>query len=275
MSFPAHTAIIGTGIDTRAEVSPKAVLGIDVSIGPFTIVEDGAVIGDCTEIGGNALIGAGARIGKECRIHHGAVIGHRPQDLKYAEEPTTCEIGDRTIVREYATLHRGTGDGGRTIIGSDCFIMGYVHIAHDCVIGNHVILANAVMMAGHCIIEDYANIGGITPIHQFVHIGRHCMVGGGSRVRKDIPPYILAGSEPLMYEGLNVVGLRRRGFLPSVIEALDNAYTLIYGSKLNVSQAVQKIREDPALMRVEEVQRVLSFISQSGRGIIPGRRRPH
>jgi UDP-N-acetylglucosamine acyltransferase len=275
MSLPVHTTIMSTKINPHAEVSPNAVIGTNVSIGPFAIIEGGAVIGDSTDIGGNAYIGTGARIGKECRIHHGAIIGHQPQDLKYADEPTTCEIGDRTIVREYATLHRGTGDGGRTIIGSDCFIMGYVHIAHDCVIGNHVILANAVMMAGHCIIEDYANIGGITPIHQFVHIGQHCMVGGGSRVRKDVPPYILAGSEPLIYEGLNVVGLRRRGFPSSVIESLDNAYTLIYSSKLNVSQAVGKIKEDPALMSVVEVQSVLSFISQSERGIISGRRQPH
>jgi UDP-N-acetylglucosamine acyltransferase len=266
---------MSTQINPRAEVHPQASIGTDVSIGPFAIVECGAVIGDGTTIGGTALIGKGARIGKDCRIHHGAVVGHQPQDLKYNDEPTTCEVGDRTVVREYATLHRGTGDGGRTIIGSDCFVMGYVHIAHDCIIGHHVILTNAAMMAGHCVVEDYATIGGITPIHQFVHIGQHCMVGGGSRVRKDIPPYILAGHDPLMYEGLNIVGLRRRGFPSQVIEALERSYTLLYDSGLNVSQAVAKIKEDQALMRVKEVQNVLSFISQSRRGIIPGQRHRH
>ena len=155
-------------IDPRAAVSPKARLGTNVSVGPFTIVEDGAVIGDGTTVGGNALIGLGARIGKDCRIHHGAVIGHAPQDLKYANEPTTCEIGDRTTVREYAVLHRGTGEVGRTIIGSDCFLMAFSHVAHDCVLGNHVILSNAAMLAGHVNVEDWVTIGGITPVHQFV-----------------------------------------------------------------------------------------------------------
>ena len=266
---------MSTQIDPRAEVSPKAIVGADVSIGPFAIVEGGAVVGDGTTIGGTAFIGTGARIGRECRIHHGAVVGHQPQDLKYNDEPTTCEVGDCTIVREYATLHRGTGEGGRTIIGSDCFVMGYVHIAHDCVIGHHVILANAAMMAGHCVVEDYANIGGITPIHQFVRIGQHCMVGGGSRVRKDVPPYILAGRDPLTYEGLNIVGLRRRGFPSHVIEALDKCYTLLYACKLNVSQAIAKIEGDRALMSVKEVENVLSFISQSTRGIISGQRHAH
>lgn len=263
-------------INPRAQVSPKAVLGTGVSIGPFAIVEDGAVIGDGTSIGGTAYIGPGARIGKECHIHHGAVIGHQPQDLKYAGEPTTCEIGDRTVVREYATLHRGTGEGGRTIIGSDNFIMGYVHIAHDCVIGDHTILANAAMLAGHCVVEDYVVIGGMTGIHQFVRIGRHCMVGAASAAGKDIPPYTLvAGQRPLCYEGLNVIGLRRRGFPSLVIEALTKAYTLIYDSKLNVSQAVSRIKQDPALVSVPEVQNVLAFISESTRGIVPGWRHAH
>ena len=259
-------------IDPRAAVSAKAHLGTNVSIGPFTIVEDGAFIGDGTTIGGNALIAAGARIGKECRIHHGAVIGHAPQDLKYANEPTTCELGERNTVREYAVLHRGTGEGGRTRIGNDNFFMAYSHIAHDCIIGNHVILANAAMLAGHIEVEDYVIIGGITPVHQFVHIGQHSMIGGGLRVPKDVPPYILAGNEPLVFEGLNSIGLRRRGFSPQSIDALDRAYTLIYRSKLNVSQAVARIREDPSLVNVKEVQNVIAFIGRSGRGILSGPR---
>ena len=261
-------------VSPRAEVSAKANIGANVSIGPFTVVEDCAVIGDGTTIGANALIARGARLGKDCRIHHGAVIGHEPQDLKYAGEITTCEIGDRTVVREYATLHRGTGEGGRTIIGSDCLLMGYVHIAHDCTIGDHVILANAVMIAGHTDIETYATIGGITPIHQFVRIGQHSMIGGGLRVPKDVPPYVLAGQEPLVFEGLNSIGLRRRGFARPVLDALDYAYTLIFSSGLNVSQAVARIKKDPVLSAVPEVENVLAFIARSTRGIIAGHRHP-
>ena len=259
-------------IDPSARVSPGAHLGLDVSIGPFTIVEDGAVIGDGVSIATHALIGKGARIGKNCKIHHGAIVGHEPQDLKYAGEDTTCEIGERTVIREYATLHRGTGEGGRTMIGSDCFIMGYVHIAHDCLIGNKVILANAAMFAGHCEVEDYVTIGGITPIHQFVRIGCHAMIGGGLRVPKDVPPYVLAGQDPLIFQGLNSVGLRRRGFSPEVLSALDKSYNLIYQSQLNVSQALAQIRDEESLASVPEVQHVLTFISNSKRGIIAGPR---
>lgn len=262
-----------THIDPRAIVSSSAEIGEQVSIGPFTIVEDDVVIGDGTTIAANALIGRGARIGRECRIHHGAVVGHEPQDLKYRGEPTTCEIGDGTVVREYAALHRGTGEGGRTIIGSDCFLMGYVHIAHDCVVGNKVIMANAATLAGHCVVEDHVIIGGLTPVHQFVRIGRHAMIGGGLRVSKDVPPFILAGQDPLSFQGLNSVGLRRRGFAPSAIAALEKAYGILYNSRLNVSQAVARVKDDPEIAGVVEVQIVLEFIAGSTRGIIVGPRR--
>jgi UDP-N-acetylglucosamine acyltransferase len=259
-------------IDQRAAVSPKAILGDNVSIGPFTVVEAGAVIGDGTTVAANALIAVGARIGKDCRVHHGAVIGHAPQDLKYAGEPTTCELGDRNVVREFATLHRGTGEGGRTIIGNDNFLMAYCHIAHDCVLGNNIIMANAASLAGHTDVEDYVIIGGLTPVHQFTRLGRHSMIGGGLRVRKDIPPYILAGGEPVTFEGLNSIGLRRRGFARETIEALDRAYELVYRSKMNVSQAVARIESDAALCAVPEVRIVLDFIRKSKRGLIPGPR---
>jgi UDP-N-acetylglucosamine acyltransferase len=263
---------MSTQVDSLAQVSPKAVLGSNVSIGPFTIVEAGAVIGDGTTVAANALIGCGARLGRDCRIHHGAVVGHAPQDLKYAGEPTTCEIGDRTIVREYATLHRGTGERGRTIVGSDSFLMTYTHVAHDCVIGNHVIMANSAQLAGHVDVEDWVIIGGMTPVHQFTHIGRHAMVGGATRVRKDVPPFVLVSSDPASFEGLNSIGLRRRGFSRETIGALDRAYALLYRSRLNVSQAVARIREDANLCAVQEVQQVLDFIARSNRGIIPGPR---
>ena len=259
---------MSTQIDPRAAVSPKADLGTNVSIGPFTIVEEGAVIGDGTTVAGNALIATGARIGKECKIHHGAVIGHAPQDLSYAGEHSTCELGDRTVIREYATLHRGTGEGGRTTVGADCLLMGYVHIAHDCELGSHIIMSNAAMMAGHTTVEDWAIIGGITPIHQFTRIGCHAMVGGGVRVPKDVPPYCMASNHPLVFEGLNSVGLRRRGFSREAIDALDRTYQVIYRGGKNVSQALEAIAGDPALMAFPEVVHVVEFIRASKRGII-------
>jgi len=263
---------MATSVDPRSAVSPKAVLGDNVSVGPFTTVEAGAVIGDGSTVAGNALIAAGARIGRECRIHHGAVIGHMPQDLKYAAEPTTCELGDRNVIREFATLHRGTGEGGRTILGDDNFLMAYTHIAHDCVLGSKIIMANAASLAGHTDVEDYVIIGGLTPVHQFIRLGQHSMIGGGLRVGKDVPPYVLAGGEPLTFEGLNSVGLRRRGFSRETLEALDRAYELIYRAKLNVSQAVARIEADTSLGAVPEVRTVLEFIRKSKRGIIPGPR---
>ena len=263
---------MSTTVDPRAAVSPKAILGDGVTVGPFTVVEDGAVIGDRTVIGSNTLIATGARIGRECQIHHGAVIGHAPQDLKYRGEPTTCEIGDRTVVREYAVYHRGTGDGGRTIIGSDCFLMAYTHIAHDCVVGNRVIIANSVGIAGHVEIEDWVIIGGLTPIHQFVRIGQHAMVGGGIRVPKDVPPYCLASGDPARFEGLNHIGLRRRGFSREALDSLDRAYAVLYRSGLNVAQAVARLKGDASLMASPEVQNLVAFIARSSRGIMPAAR---
>ncbi len=268
---PSKT-LMATHIDPRADVSTKAELGNNVTIGPFTIVEAGAVIGDGTVVAANALIACGARIGRNCQIHHGAVVGHAPQDLKYKNEPTTCELGDRNVIREYATLHRGTVETGRTIIGSDNLLMGYVHIAHDCVLGNNIILSNAAMLAGHVHIDDFAIIGGVTPVHQFVHIGAHVMIGGGLRVPKDVPPFIRAAGEPLVFSGLNSVGLRRRGFSRETIDTLNKAYNILYNSNLNVSQAVAKIKENTELLRSSEVQNVLDFIANSKRGIISRQR---
>jgi UDP-N-acetylglucosamine acyltransferase len=259
-------------IDPRAVVSPHAQIDETVTVGPFTIIEEGSVVGPGTIIGSNALIGTGARIGRDCRIHHGAVVGHEPQDLKYAGEATTCEVGDRTVIREYATLHRGTGEGGRTIVGSDTLLMGYVHVAHDCIVGNNVILANAAMLAGHCEVGDHVVIGGVTPVHQFVHIGEHAMIGGGLRVPKDVPPFVLAGKEPLIFQGLNTVGLRRRGFRQETIDALEKAYSYLYRSNLNVTQAVERIRADGDIANNKQVQAILNFIAGSKRGIVGGPR---
>lgn len=259
-----------TNIHSTAVVSPKANISDNVTIGPFTVIEDDVYIGEGTQIASSALLANGTRVGKNCKIYHGAVLGTLPQDLKFGGEQTTLEIGDNTTIREYATLNRGTKAHMKTVVGSNCFLMAYIHVAHDCVIGNNVIIANAVNMAGHVEIEDFVVIGGLTAIHQFVRIGKHAMVGGGLRASKDIPPYVLAANEPMCFEGINVVGLKRRNFSSEKILNIENAYRYIYESGLNVSQAVGKIKSDLPL--TEEINDILSFIGKSKRGII-GRKR--
>ncbi|MBI1806460.1 MAG: acyl-ACP--UDP-N-acetylglucosamine O-acyltransferase [Ignavibacteria bacterium] len=261
---------MGIAVDSRAVVSPKAQIGDNVSVGPHSIIEDDVVIGSGTTIASNVLIANGTRMGKECRIYHGAVLGTQPQDLKFRGEVTTLEIGDHTVIREYATLNRGTNSNWKTVVGNHCFLMAYTHVAHDCNVGNHVILANSVNMGGHVVIEEHAVIGGLVGIHQFSHIGRHTMVGASSLVTKDVPPYVLAGSDPLAFNGLNVVGLRRRNFPQQVIESLDKTYHLIYHAQLNVTQALQKIKDE--LPMTEEIRHVVEFIERSKRGIIWTRR---
>jgi UDP-N-acetylglucosamine acyltransferase len=261
---------MSTTVHATSIVGPKAQLGDNVTIGPYAIVEDDVVIGAGTTVASHALIANGSRIGKECRIHHGAVIGTQPQDLKFRNEVTTMEIGDHTVIREYATLNRGTHERWKTTVGSHCFFMAYSHVAHDCVIGDHVILANSVNMGGHVVIEDHAVVGGMVGIHQFSHIGCHCMIGSGSRVTKDVPPYVLAGQEPLAFNGLNLVGLRRRNFSPETIDSLEKAYRLVYHNQLNISQAVEKIKSDLTL--TDEIRHVVEFIEKSKRGVIWSRR---
>ncbi len=257
---------MSVSIDPTALVSPKAEVGDGVFIGPYSIVEDNVKIGSGTHIASQVLIASGARIGNKCKIHHGAVISTIPQDLKFAGEETELEIGDGTVVREFATLNRGTKDRGKTSIGRNCLIMAYAHVAHDCIIGDNVILANAVNMGGHVTIEDFVIVGGMVPIHQFVRIGSHAMIGGGFRVTKDVPPYVLAGREPLSYEGVNLVGLRRRKFSPESISRIETAYRIIYDSNLNVSNALEKIKNE--MDQTEDVRRIVEFIETSERGII-------
>jgi len=259
---------MSTIIHPTAVVSPQARLGLNVSVGPHAVIEDDVTLGDGTSIGPHALVSNGARLGRDCRIHHSAAVGGPPQDLKYKGEPTTLEVGDRTTVREFVTLNRGTTGSGKTTIGSDCLLMAYSHVAHDCRVGNNVIIANCSALAGHVTIEDWVIVGGLTPIHQFVRIGSHSMVGGGVRVPKDVPPYILASHSPVIFEGLNLVGLRRRGFSPATIELIEKAYRILYRSNLNVSQAVARITQE--LERIPEINALLEFIASSKRGIIPG-----
>lgn len=253
-------------IDPTAIIDSGAEIGEDVSIGPYTVIQDDVVIDNGSQIGSHVLIHSGARIGNKCRIFKGAVLGTDPQDLKYAGEKTTLEIGDETTIREFCTLNRGSSHRFKTIIGKKCLLMAYVHVAHDCQIGDHVILANAVNMAGHVIIEPYASVGGMTPIHQFVRIGKYSFIGGGLRVPKDVPPFILAAGEPLNYAGINRVGLSRRGFSSEIMMQLRQAYKLIYRSGLNVSQAINKIKGTMEL--IPEIQDIIDFINASERGII-------
>lgn len=257
---------MSTQIHPTAMVDPGAELGNDVRIGPFAIVEKDTVIGDGTQIDSHVLVAEGARIGRECRVHKGAVVATIPQDLKFSGEKSTFEIGDQSVIREFCTLNRGTEDLGKSVVGKNCLLMAYSHVAHDCIIGDHVIIANGVQIAGHVTVKDWVIIGGMTPIHQFCKVGEHAMVGGAYRVVKDVPPFILASGEPLRFGGLNSIGLRRRGFSPEVRSLLKQTYRILYRSRLNVSQAVERIQNEVEL--IPEVQSVLDFIKASDRGMI-------
>lgn len=253
-------------IHPSAIVSPLATIGENVTIAPFAIIHDDVVIGNDSYIGPHAVLYNGARIGKKVRIFQSASIAHIPQDLKFGGEPTLCEVGDETTIHEFVTLHRGTKDTGLTRIGKNVLLMAYSHVAHDSLIGDRCILANGVQIAGHVSIDDWTIIGGLTPVHQFCKVGKHCMIGGGFRVVQDVPPFILTGGEPLRYGGLNVVGLRRRGFSAQDIEALKKMYTIIYGGHYNLTQAKEKIRQDFAGEPL--VNEVCGFLDGVTRGII-------
>jgi UDP-N-acetylglucosamine acyltransferase len=249
-----------------SEISPQAKIGKNVTIGNFSLIKDDVVIGNNVVIGSNVLIDNGARIGNNVYIHHGAVISSIPQDLKYKGEETTLEIGDGTVVREYATLNKGTAYSRKTIIGTNCLIMAYAHVAHDCIIGNNVILANGVNLAGHVFIDDHAVVGGLSGVHQFCRIGKHSIIAFHSRVVKDVPPYITAGSYPLKYEGLNLVGLKRRNFSSETINTIKEIYDIIYKSKYNIGDALEYIKKNYQLEN--EIKEIVEFIETSNRGII-------
>lgn len=249
-------------------IDPSAKIGQNVTIDPFTMIHGDVEIGDGTWIGSNVTIFPGARIGKNVRIFPGAVISAIPQDLKFGGEKTTAEIGDNSTIRECVTINRGTVDKDRTVVGKNCLIMAYVHIAHDCQIADNCILANSVQMAGHVTVGEFAIIGGSTAIHQFASIGKHVMISGGSLVRKDVPPYTKSGREPLTYAGINSVGLRRRNFSDEQIADIQEIYRYIYQKGLNIQTALSEIEEliRPSLERDE----ILSFIRNSERGIMKG-----
>ncbi len=252
-------------VHATAVVDATAELGPDVIIGPYCVIGPGVVVGEGTRLGAHVVIERDTVIGENCQIHAGAVLGGDPQDLKYRGEPTTLVVGAHTVIREYVTLNRGTSARGTTEIGSDCLIMAYAHVAHDCVIGNHAVLANAVNMGGHVTVEDWAIVGGLTAIHQFARIGRHSFVGGAAAVRKDVPPFVKAAGNPLRLYGLNSVGLQRRGFPESVRRGLRQVYRLFFKSNLNISQALERARQE--VESCPEVTQFLEFVESSGRGI--------
>lgn len=253
-------------IHPLAYIHPDANLATNVKVDPFSVIHPNVHVGDGTWIGSNVTIMEGARIGKNCRIFPGAVIAAIPQDKKYAGEKTIVEIGDNCTIREFVTINRGTIDKGKTVLGDHCLIMAYCHIAHDCIVGPNCILSNNTQLAGHVIIGEWVSIGGMCAIHQFVKIGQHAFLSGGSLVGKDVPPYIKAGRNPLSYGGVNSVGLKRRGFNLQQINGILDVYRCIYNKGMNTSQALEFIEEE--LPASDERDEILTFIRESGRGII-------
>lgn len=253
-------------ISPLASIHPNAQIGSNVSIEPFAVVHDNVTIGDDSHIMSHSVIMPFSRIGKSCRIFPGAVIGAIPQDLKFAGEETTAEIGDHTTVRECVTVNRGTKDKFKTLIGSHCLLMAYSHIAHDCTLGNHVILANGVQLAGHVDVGEFAIIGGLAGAHQFTRIGAHTYIAGHTVIRKDVPPYVKAAREPMSYMGVNIVGLQRRSFPQEKIDTISQIYHLLFVGNHSVATAIEKIKAK--LPDTEVKQEILHFIEHSKAGVI-------
>ncbi|NLT03728.1 MAG: acyl-ACP--UDP-N-acetylglucosamine O-acyltransferase [Bacteroidales bacterium] len=251
-----------------AYVHPDAKIAPSVVIEPFVTIDKNVVIGEGTRIGSNVTILEGTRIGKNCVIFPGAVIGAIPQDLKYAGEDSTVEIGDNTTIREYVTINRGTAARMKTSVGNNCLIMAYCHVAHDCAVGDYVIMSNCVQLAGEVVVDDHAIIGGGTLVHQFSRIGTHTMVQGGSKINKDVPPYIKAAREPIAYCGVNSIGLRRREFSNEQIRDIQEIYRYLYQSGLNNSDAIERIEAE--LPATKERDEIILFVKNSPRGIIKG-----
>ena len=251
-----------------AYIHPAAKIAPSVVIDPFVTIDQNVEIGEGTRIGSNVTILEGARIGKNCTIFPGAVIGAIPQDLKFRGEDTVAIIGDNTTIRECVTVNRGTAAKGRTVVGNNCLIMAYSHVAHDCIVGNNVIISNASQLAGEVIVDDFAVIGGGSLIHQFCHIGPHVMLQGGALVNKDIPPYVKAAREPIAYAGVNSIGLRRRNFSNDTLRDIQDTYRYLYLSSMNVSDALERIEAE--LPATKERDEIILFVKNSKRGIIRG-----
>ena len=250
-------------------IHPNAKLHPTVTVGAFSCIYDDVEIGEGTVIDNNVTIYGGTRIGKNCHIYAGAVIGGDPQDLKFKGEKTYAIIGDNTTVREFVTIHRGTASKGKTVVGNNCLIMAYCHVAHDCYLNNNIIMSNATQLAGEVVVEDWAIIGGGSLVHQFSHIGAHAMIQGGSKINKDVPPYIIAAREPISYCGINSVGLNRRGFTQEQITTIQDTYRILFLSGLNMTQAVEKICE--TLPESFERNLIVDFVKSSPRGVVKGK----
>jgi len=253
-------------IHPTAVVDPKARLGEGVMVGPYSVIDAGVTVGDGTVLGAHCVLTGRTTIGKRNRVFTGAVLGSEPQDVKFAGETTYLEIGDDNVIREYVTVNPGTGEGSKTVIGNDTWLMIQSHVGHNCVVGDHVKLANGVMLGGHAVIEDNAIVGGGTPVHQFVRIGRHAMIGGGFRVVQDVAPYMIAGEEPLKIHGLNQVGLERSGFSKESIETLKKAYKTIFRNNLTLKEALSALEKD--FPPIDEIKHLIAFLSSATRGLV-------
>lgn len=252
------------------DIHPNAKIGKDVKIDNFTTICDDVEIGDGTWVGPNVTIFPGARIGKNCKIFPGAVIAAVPQDLKFAGEYTTVEIGDNNVIRECCTINRGTAASGKTVIGNGNLLMAYVHIAHDCVVGDHCVLANNATLAGHIILGDWVILGGKTACLQFIHIGSHVITQGGSLIDKDIPPFVKGARYPIQYCGINSLGLQRRGFSREAINNISDIYRYIFVKGIPLSEAVEIVKEKYG--NTDEGKQVLAFIGSANTGLMSGYR---
>ncbi len=257
---------MSTKIHPTAYVDDRATIGADVTIGAGAIIGPHCTVGDGCVIAPHAVLEEYVRLGREVKIGVGTVLGGLPQDLKFKGEETWVEVGDRTTIREYSTVNRGTSQSFKTTVGSDCFLMTYVHLAHDCHVGNGVIISNGTQLAGHVTIEDKAILSGLCAVHQFGKIGRYCFIGGMSRVNKDVPPYVKAVGNPIKLYGLNSIGLQRNGFTPETISTLKHAYRLFFRSELNIAQALETVRRELDL--TPEVKAFVDFVDESQRGIV-------
>ncbi|MFQ5905353.1 MAG: acyl-ACP--UDP-N-acetylglucosamine O-acyltransferase [bacterium] len=252
-------------IDRTAIVDPGARLGSGVKVGPYAVIGKDVVVGDNVEIAAHACLEGWTEIGRGTRIGYGALIGGAPQDVKYRGERSFCRIGERSIVREYATVHRATGEGNETVVGNGCFLMAYAHVAHNCRIGNEVVIANASQLAGHVLVEDFALVSGLVPVHQFVRIGKLSIIGGGCRVPMDIVPFVCAVGYPIKVRSLNLVGLRRRGYTSEEIGLLKKAFKILFRSELNTTQALDELKD--GFPQTENIKYLIQFIESGTRGI--------
>ena len=255
-------------IDERAVIDPSAVIGTNVEIGPYSVIGPDVVIGDDSWIGSHVVIKGPTKIGRSNRIYPFASIGDDPQDKKYTgNEPSSLEIGDGNLIREYCSINRGTeGGGGKTVVGNDNWIMAYVHIAHDCFVASGTIISNNATLAGHVTIDDYVILGGFTAIHQFCHLGKHCFTAGLSMVGKDVPPFLMVAGDRAKPTGLNREGLKRHGFTKETIDLLRKAYKIVYRNGLTTKQALEAL--DDLASQTEVVREFSDFIEKSSRGII-------